>query len=68
MKKMLIGIIRLYQRLISPLFPRHCRFHPTCSEYTVLALQKYGLGKGGYLALKRIVKCNPFNPGGYDPV
>lgn len=68
MAKVLIFMIRLYQRFISPLFPRQCRFYPTCSEYSVLALQKYGLRKGGLLALRRIVKCHPFHPGGYDPV
>jgi len=68
MTGILIGIIRLYQRFISPLLPRHCRFYPTCSEYSVLALQKYGWRKGGLLAIKRILKCHPFHPGGYDPI
>lgn len=68
MTKVLIALIRCYQRFISPLLPKSCRFYPTCSEYSVLALQKYGLYRGGFLALKRIVKCHPFHPGGYDPV
>lgn len=68
MTKVLIWAIRGYQRLISPLLPRQCRFYPTCSEYSVMALQKYGLAKGGILALKRILKCHPFHPGGYDPI
>ncbi|NLL19799.1 MAG: membrane protein insertion efficiency factor YidD [Clostridia bacterium] len=68
MTKILILLIRFYQRCISPLLPKSCRFYPTCSEYSVLALQKYGLFKGGFLALRRIVKCHPFHPGGYDPV
>jgi len=67
-KKLIIHSIRLYQRIISPLFPRTCRFYPTCSEYTVQALQKYGLFKGMFLGIKRILRCHPFNPGGYDPV
>ena len=68
MGKVLVILIRLYQRWISPAFPGHCRFYPTCSEYTVQALEKYGFFKGSWLALKRIVKCHPFHPGGYDPL
>lgn len=68
MTRILIGIIRFYQKFISPLFPRSCRFYPTCSEYSVLALQKHGFFKGGYLMIKRIFKCHPFHPGGYDPI
>lgn len=68
MRQLLIFIVRLYQKAVSPLFPPHCRFSPTCSEYTVQALSKYGVLKGGFLSLKRILKCHPFHPGGYDPV
>ncbi|HHY60604.1 MAG TPA: membrane protein insertion efficiency factor YidD [Clostridia bacterium] len=68
MTEVLIRIIRFYQRFISPLLPRHCRFYPTCSEYSVQALQKYGWRKGGLLAVKRLLKCHPFHPGGYDPI
>jgi len=68
MTEVLIRIIRFYQRFISPLLARHCRFYPTCSEYSVQALQKYGWRKGGLLAVKRLLKCHPFHPGGYDPI
>lgn len=68
MTEVLIRIICFYQRFISPLLPRHCRFYPTCSEYSVQALQKYGWRKGGLLAVKRLLKCHPFHPGGYDPI
>lgn len=64
----LIGLIRFYQRYISPLTGPTCRFHPTCSHYTLEAIQKYGAGKGSWLGIRRIFRCHPFNPGGYDPV
>ena len=67
-KRALLGAIRFYRRNISPMFPPCCRFRPTCSEYALEAVEKYGALKGGYLALKRILKCHPFHPGGYDPV
>lgn len=60
--------IRFYQRNISPLFKPHCIYRPTCSEYAVQAIQKYGAKKGSWLAFKRIVRCHPFHKGGYDPV
>ncbi|MGB4440754.1 MAG: membrane protein insertion efficiency factor YidD [Coriobacteriia bacterium] len=60
--------IRAYQRLISPLFPPSCRFTPTCSNYALVAIERYGLVRGGWLALRRIGRCHPWNPGGYDPV
>lgn len=60
--------IRLYQRFISPLLPRSCRFYPTCSEYAAQAISRYGLLRGGRLAVKRIARCHPWNPGGWDPV
>jgi len=63
-----IGLITFYQRCVSPLFPPSCRFYPTCSQYTLEAIKKYGLIKGGYLGIKRILRCHPFNPGGYDPL
>lgn len=68
MKYIFIYIIKLYQKLISPMFPPSCRFHPTCSEYSVQAFQKYGVIKGGAKATWRILRCNPFNKGGYDPL
>jgi putative membrane protein insertion efficiency factor len=63
-----IGIVRFYQLFISPLFPPQCRFTPTCSAYAITSLQRYGLLKGGWLALRRIGRCHPWNPGGFDPV
>jgi len=64
----LIIPIRIYQKMISPLLPASCRFYPTCSEYFIQALQKYGVFKGSYLGIKRILRCHPGNPGGYDPL
>jgi len=61
-------MINLYKKVISPLKPRACRFYPSCSDYAILALEKYGVLKGSFLAIKRILRCHPFNPGGYDPV
>ncbi|MGV8906802.1 MAG: membrane protein insertion efficiency factor YidD [Acetobacterium sp.] len=68
LKKILIIIIRGYQKFLSPLLGNNCRFSPTCSEYFILAVEKYGFFKGIYLGGKRIIKCHPFNPGGYDPL
>jgi len=68
MGKFLIGAIRFYQRAISPGLPPRCRFVPTCSQYALEALEKYGAVKGSWLAFKRILRCNPFHKGGYDPV
>jgi len=65
----LLALIRLYQSVVSPSLPADtCRFYPTCSHYSYLAIYKYGVIKGGWIAVKRILRCNPFNPGGYDPV
>jgi uncharacterized protein len=61
-------LIRGYQLVISPLFPSACRFYPTCSQYGYEAIEKHGIVKGGYLTAKRILRCNPFCKGGYDPV
>ncbi|QQA01062.1 membrane protein insertion efficiency factor YidD [Treponema peruense] len=66
--KFLCSLIRFYQVFISPLFPPSCRFTPTCSQYAMEAIRKHGPLKGFYLAVKRIIRCNPFNKGGYDPV
>ncbi|SFR52833.1 hypothetical protein SAMN04490243_2642 [Robiginitalea myxolifaciens] len=63
-----IGLVRFYQRYISPLTPPSCRYAPTCSHYTVEALQVHGFFKGGWLALKRIFSCHPWGGSGYDPV
>jgi len=68
MKHLLVILIGLYQKFISPLKGQTCRFYPTCSEYSVQALQKYGLIKGVWKSIKRILKCHPFHPGGHDPV
>jgi hypothetical protein len=64
----LIVLIKIYQLLISPLFPPSCRFSPTCSHYTLEALKKYGILKGGWLGFKRIIRCHPWGGSGYDPV
>jgi putative membrane protein insertion efficiency factor len=68
MKWILIFIIRVYQKILSPFLPRTCRFYPTCSAYFVEALKKHGFFKGSYLGIKRILRCHPWNDGGYDPV
>ncbi|MDR3628501.1 MAG: membrane protein insertion efficiency factor YidD [Ignavibacteriaceae bacterium] len=68
MWRILVFIIKGYQKLISPLFPPSCRFYPTCSEYAIQAIEKYGIFKGGIKAVWRILRCNPFNKGGFDPV
>lgn len=69
MKKIILALIRFYRKNISPM--KHgpvCRFRPTCSEYALEAVEKYGAVKGSFLALKRLLKCHPFHKGGYDPV
>jgi putative membrane protein insertion efficiency factor len=63
----LIGGVRLYQIFLSPLIGRHCRFTPTCSNYFIQAVRKYGAARGSLQGVWRIVRCNPFNPGGFDP-
>ena len=69
MKSFLLSLIRFYQKHISPVFPRRCKFQPTCSAYAYQAISKYGCAKGGYLALKRFARCHPFNHDDwYDPV
>ena len=65
----LLGLIRLYQMVISPGLPENtCRFYPSCSHYGYQAVYKYGVFKGSFMATWRVLRCNPFNPGGYDPV
>ncbi|TGB04648.1 membrane protein insertion efficiency factor YidD [Halobacillus salinus] len=68
MKDVMIALIRFYQKGISPFFPPSCRFQPTCSAYGLEAFQRFGFFKGFYLTTKRILKCHPFHPGGFDPV
>lgn len=67
-RKALVLPIRFYQRFLSPFLPKRCRFYPTCSEYAAQALLKYGLRRGGWLALRRLLRCGPWHPGGYDPL
>lgn len=67
-KRALLCLIRFYRRNISPLTPPSCRYIPTCSQYALEAIEKYGALKGGWLALRRILRCNPLFKGGYDPV
>jgi putative membrane protein insertion efficiency factor len=67
MRRLAITLIRSYQYLISPFIPPACRFTPTCSHYALEVLAKYGVVKGGWLSIKRVLRCNPWNPGGYDP-
>ncbi len=67
-KYIFIFLIRLYQKFLSPILPPSCRHYPTCSQYAMEALEKYGIFKGGYMATIRVLKCNPFFKGGYDPV
>ena len=68
MKGLLLAFIRFYRSVISPLKPPYCRFVPTCSAYALEAIARYGAAKGGFLSVKRILRCNPFFKGGYDPV
>ncbi|MDD3498029.1 MAG: membrane protein insertion efficiency factor YidD [Candidatus Moranbacteria bacterium] len=76
MKKFLLFLIRLYQKFLSPdqgifsfiFSERFCRFHPTCSEYTYQAVERFGILKGGFLGFKRVIRCHPWNEGGYDPI
>ncbi|MCI8397567.1 MAG: membrane protein insertion efficiency factor YidD [Clostridia bacterium] len=68
MKRIFIGIINVYQKYISPILGKHCRYYPTCSEYTKQAIKKYGIFKGTFYGIKRVMKCNPFSKGGYDPL
>ena len=68
MRALALLLITAYQKLLSPMLPSTCRFYPSCSEYAKQAIQKYGVVRGGWLALKRIARCHPGNPGGLDPV
>lgn len=63
-----ISILRLYQRLLSPILPPACRFHPSCSQYAIDSIEQYGIIRGAAKAMWRLLKCHPFHPGGYDPV
>lgn len=68
MKGVILLFITCYRKFLSPFLPKSCRFYPTCSEYTFEAVKKYGVKKGLLLGVKRIIRCNPFNIGGYDPI
>lgn len=68
MKGVILLFILFYQKVISPFKPRTCRYYPTCSQYTYQAILKFGLKKGVYYGIKRVLKCHPFHEGGYDPI
>ena len=68
MKKIMIFLIKVYRKYISPMTGPHCKYYPTCSQYAIEAIEKHGALKGGLLAVWRILRCNPFSKGGYDPV
>lgn len=68
MRSVVLALIRFYKRFISPLLGSNCRYHPTCSQYTYEAIEKYGVASGGWMGIKRIARCHPWRPGGYDPV
>jgi putative membrane protein insertion efficiency factor len=68
MNKLFIFLIRIYQNTLGIIFPPSCRYYPSCSEFSIQALQSFGILKGSWLSFKRILKCNPFSAGGYDPV
>jgi putative membrane protein insertion efficiency factor len=67
-KKVSVALIKVYRRVVSPMLPPACRFMPSCSLYTLHAIEKYGLLRGGFMGVRRLLRCHPFSEGGYDPV
>jgi putative membrane protein insertion efficiency factor len=67
-KKVGVALIKVYRRVVSPMLPPSCRFTPSCSLYTLQAIEKYGLLRGGFMGVRRLLRCHPFSDGGYDPV
>lgn len=67
-RALVVGLIRIYQKLVSPNLGANCRYQPTCSQYTLEAVDRFGVARGGWLGAKRIGRCHPLRPGGYDPV
>ena len=68
LKRLLLLLVQFYRSCISPLLPPSCRYYPTCSAYAMEAIERYGARRGGWMALRRILRCHPFHAGGYDPV
>jgi hypothetical protein len=68
MRALLIALIRVYQLFVSPLLGNHCRFYPSCSQYAREAIEQHGVLRGGWLAIRRLLRCHPWHPGGVDPV
>jgi len=68
MRLVLVYILKIYKAVISPVLPNACRFYPTCSEYAMTAVERYGVIKGGWMGIRRLLRCHPYNPGGHDPV
>lgn len=68
MKTLILALLKFYQLAVSPFLGRNCRFHPSCSAYAMEAVERHGAIRGGWLGLRRILRCHPWNPGGYDPV
>jgi len=68
MRKLIIGILRFYKRMVSPLIPSSCRYYPSCSDYMRQAVEKHGAAQGVWMGLKRLLRCHPFHAGGLDPV
>ena len=68
MRKLIVGILRFYKRMLSPLLPSSCRYYPSCSDYMRQAVEKYGVAQGIWMGVKRLLRCHPFHSGGLDPV